>query len=1194
MKPAAKAMPITTDAAIAPIALPPLTTGQAVTLYAAPQGYRALQLAGWQRAAPGRWLVVTADERSAASWAADLAVVAPELTVLPLPAWDCLPYDRSPPHAAVMGQRLATLYRLHAESDAPVIVIAPVAALLQRVLPAPELEKLAFPLKAGALLNRDNLLRWMNDQGYERMETVREPGQYAVRGGLLDLFAPAGDQALRLDFFGAELERLRRFDPLSQRSLAEVEEALLLPASEISLNEATIRRFRDNYRATFGAAALHDPLYLAIAEGRRFSGAEHWLPLFYDQLASPLSYFGANTRVVMEEEEEVAPRSQAILQSVQEYAAARRQHARTGDTPYRPLAEGLLYLKAAEWQQALAAYPVGQWLARERLPTHLPGLAEQPHWSAGGEQGFNFVTIRQDASQNLLAKVVDYIQAEWAAGQAVILTCYSEGSSQRLGQLLREAGLTNLRPAPTWPNQPQPQLLEVVQWPLAAGFRSEGLTVISEADIFGERLGASPSRSQSRGRRAENFIRDLTALLPGDLVVHADHGIGKFEGLTMISAGGVRHDCLCLIYADNAKLYLPVENLELLSRFGGEEAAAGVALDRLGGAAWQARKARVKKRLLEMAEQLIHTAASRAMAQAPEIAPDQAAYQAFCARFPYAETEDQEQAIADVLADLAAGKAMDRLVCGDVGFGKTEVALRAACAVALSGWQVAVVAPTTLLVRQHAANFTNRFGGLPVRLGALSRLTPAAVATDTKKALANGQVDVVIGTHALLSKSMNFARLGLVIVDEEQHFGVAQKERLKELQAGVHVLTLTATPIPRTLQLALSGVRDLSLITTPPVDRLAVETHVMPFDPVVLREALLHEYHRGGQSFFVVPRIEDLPKLQEELAELVPEIKIAVAHGGLSAGDLETVMGQFLDRRADLLLCTHIIESGLDIPHANTIIIHRADRFGLSQLYQLRGRVGRGKVRGYAYLTLPAGQVVTESATRRLQVMAGLDQLGAGFQLASHDLDIRGAGNLLGDEQSGQIREVGIELYQQMLADAVTMVRAGAKAGGLAGGADLANNPALDWTPTIQLSDTALFIPEDYIGDLNLRLQIYRRLAELATAAEVEAMAVELIDRFGKLPAQVDNLLQLIAIKQACKSLNIDRLEAGAKAVVLSFHNHQCPNPTALVQMIASDPIRFKLRPDQRLVYSLGGSLTQLSALAACQHLLARLGKLVS
>jgi len=1190
MKPAANALSMT-NAAIKATGQPPLTPGQAVTLYAAPQGYRALQLAGWQRASPGRWLVVTADERGVASWAADLAVVAPDLTVLTLPAWDCLPYDRSPPHAAVMGQRLATLHQLQADPArstlaCPTIVLAPVAALLQRVLPATELAKLVFPLKTGALLNRDNLLRWMNDQGYERMETVREPGQYAVRGGLLDLFAPAGDQALRLDFFGAELERLRRFDPLSQRSLGEVEEALLLPASEISLNEATIRRFRDNYRATFGAAALHDPLYLAITEGRRFSGAEHWLPLFYDHLASPLSYFGADTRVVMEEE--ALPRGQAFLQSVQEYAAARRQHARTGDTPYRPLAEELLYLKAAEWQQDLTRYPLGQWLARERLPTHLPGLAEQQHWSAGGEQGYNFVTIRQDAAQNLLAKVVDYIQAEWAAGQAVILTGYSEGSSQRLSQLLREAGLTNLRPAPTWPDQPQPQLLELVQWPLAAGFRSDGLTVISEADIFGERLGASPSRS--RGRRAEHFIRDLTALLPGDLVVHADHGIGKFEGLTMISAGGVRHDCLCLIYADNAKLYLPVENLELLSRFGGEEAAAGVALDRLGGAAWQARKARVKKRLMEMAGQLIQTAASRAMAQAPEIAPDQTAYQAFCARFPYAETEDQEQAIADVLADLAAGKAMDRLVCGDVGFGKTEVALRAACAVALSGWQVAVVAPTTLLVRQHAANFTNRFGGLPVRLGALSRLTPAAVATDTKKALASGQVDVVIGTHALLSKSMNFARLGLVIVDEEQHFGVAQKERLKELQAGVHVLTLTATPIPRTLQLALSGVRDLSLITTPPVDRLAVETHVMPFDPVVLREALLHEYHRGGQSFFVVPRIEDLPKLQEELAELVPEIKIAVAHGGLSAGDLEAVMGQFLDRRADLLLCTHIIESGLDIPHANTIIIHRADRFGLSQLYQLRGRVGRGKVRGYAYLTLPAGQVVTESATRRLQVMAGLDQLGAGFQLASHDLDIRGAGNLLGDEQSGQIREVGIELYQQMLADAVATV----KAGGTAGGGDgAATQPqGQDWTPTIQISDTALFIPEDYIGDLNLRLQIYRRLADLATTAEVEAMAVELIDRFGKLPAQVDNLLQLLIIKQHCKTLNIDRLEAGPKAVVLSFHNHQCPNPTALVQMIASDPIRFKLRPDQRLVYSLGGSLTQLSALAACQHVLARLAKL--
>lgn len=1176
---------------------PLLHKGQAITLYGAPPSYRALLLADWQRQTPGQWVVVVPDERAAAAWASDLAVVAPELKLLHFPAWDCLPYDRSPPHAAVMGQRLACLHQLHRDPNQPVILIAPMAALLQRVLPPSELALLAMPLKVGALLNRDNLLRWLTDQGFERVETVRESGQYAVRGGLLDLFTPAAAlteaSALRLDFFGAELERLRLFDPLTQRSLQEIDQALLLPASELQLNEASIRRFRDGYRAQFGAAAMQDPIYQAIAEGRRFSGAEHWLPLFYDQLVSPLSYLRADAKLLLDEQ--VVERGQSFLASVQEYAGERQKlsQQKAGDSTYRPLTASALYLSAEEWQQGFAACAVGTWLTASRLPPSQNGM------SMNAELGHNFVTTRQDPAQNLLAAVVAYIQAEWLAGQAVVLTYYSAGSGQRLLQLLREAGLTNLRKSEglagesLWPISPQPQLLELVQWPLPVGFRSPGLTVLSEADVFGERLGASPARS--RARRAEHFIRDLTALLPGDLVVHSDHGIGRFEGLTMISAGDARHDCLCLVYADNAKLYLPVENLELLSRFGGEEAAANTPLDRLGGAAWQARKARVKKRLLEMAGQLIQTAAARQMAEAPVIVPDQTAYQAFCARFPYAETEDQEQAINDVLADLAAGKAMDRLVCGDVGFGKTEVALRAACAAALSGLQVAVVAPTTLLVRQHTANFRARFAGLPVRLGALSRLTSSAEAAQIKQALALGQVDVVIGTHALLSKSLKFAHLGLVIVDEEQHFGVAQKERLKELQSGVHVLTLTATPIPRTLQLALSGVRDLSLITTPPVDRLAVETHVMPADTVVLREALLHEYRRGGQSFYVAPRIEDLAKLEAQLAELMPELKLVIAHGGLSAGELEEVMGRFLDRRADLLLSTHIIESGLDIPHANTIIIHRADRFGLAQLYQLRGRVGRGKVRGHAYLTLPMGQVVAESATRRLQVMAGLDQLGAGFQLASHDLDLRGAGNLLGDEQSGQIREVGIELYQQMLTEAVATVKAGGKLGLTADAAEASGAVREDdWIPNIQLSQTALFIPETYIGDLNLRLQLYRRLAELRTAVEVEEMGVELIDRFGNLPPEVDNLLQLLLIKQRCKALNIGRLEAGPRAIVLSFYQNICPNPGALLQLISHDPIHFKLRPDQKLVYSLSGSIAQLSLLAACQMLLTRLGRLVA
>ncbi len=604
-------------------------------------------------------------------------------------------------------------------------------------------------------------------------------------------------------------------------------------------------------------------------------------------------------------------------------------------------------------------------------------------------------------------------------------------------------------------------------------------------------LGDRLVRRRRSAKKADAFMAELAMLTPGDLLVHKDHGIGKYEGLVAVDiGGGVRstrapHDCVMLSYGGGDKLYVPVENIDVLSRYGSE--SEGVALDKLGGVAWQARKAKMKDRIREIAGELMATAAARALREADPAIPEPQGYAEFADRFPYSETDDQMKAIDDVLTDLASGRPMDRLVCGDVGFGKTEVALRGAYAAALSGQQVAIVCPTTLLARQHFANFRERFAGLPVEVRQLSRLVTASEAKTTRAGLADGTVDIVVGTHAILAKSVEFKRLGLVIVDEEQRFGVTAKERLKNLKADVHVLTLTATPIPRTLQMALTGLRELSIIATPPVDRLAVRTYVMPWDEVVLREALLREHYRGGQSFFVTPKIADLPDIEEFLRKSVPEVTFVTAHGQMAPSEVEERMSAFYDRRYDVLLSTTIVESGLDIPSANTMIIHRADRFGLAQLYQLRGRVGRSKTRAYAYMTTPADTQITETAEKRLQVLSSLDSLGAGFQLASHDLDIRGAGNLLGDEQSGHIREVGFELYQEMLEEAIDAARAGA-----------AGMPVREegFSPTITI-DAAILIPEDYVPDLNLRMALYRRLNELDDRGAIDAFAAEMIDRFG-------------------------------------------------------------------------------------------------
>ncbi len=1120
----------------------------------APEGADALVLGEWARGSL-TILHVARDDARLFRLVAQLRFFYPDLSVLAVPAWDTLPYDRVSPNNEILAQRAGALAAL-ADSAAngterPRIVVTTVNAVLQRVPPRAILAGSTGVLRRGDRIGIEALVRRLIEQGFARAGTVREPGEFAVRGGLVDLFAPGSSDPERLDFFGDRLESIRPFDALTQVSSGARESVSLGPVSELILDDDRIGRFRENYRT---ANPLHwrgDAFYEAISAGQRFIGMEQWLPLFHDGLETLFHYL-PDAAVTLDHQ--VEPAVQSRLEQIAEYHSVRRaiadknRPADGSDFVYRPVAPGSFYLDVAEWRRRLAERPVAAF-SPFAAPAEAPGTT-----SAGYRAAADFAEARRRADINLFDAVRDSIGSLQSSGKNVVVAAFTAGSRARIAALLREHGVANAREIAAWSeiaSLPRDGVA-VVELPLEHGFGGERLAVITEQDILGDRLVRRPKRR----RRSEAFITELSSLQPGDVVVHEDHGIGRYERLETLEVGGAPHDCLRIAYGGGGRLFLPVENIELLSRYGSDESE--VQLDKLGGAGWQQRKSRVKQRIAEIADKLLAVAAERELKPGAVLEPPPGSFEEFAARFPFTETDEQQRAIEEVTADLSSGKPMDRLVCGDVGFGKTEVALRAAFIAVMAGMQVAVIAPTTLLVRQHAATFRERFANVPVLVGQLSRLVGSKQNAETKRALGDGAIDIVIGTHALLGKSIRFKRLGLVVVDEEQHFGVAQKEKLKELCADVHVLTLTATPIPRTLQMALAGVRDLSLITTPPVDRLAVRTFVLPHDPVVIREALQRELFRGGQAFYVCPRIEDVPAVAQQVRELMPEAKIEVAHGQLAASELESVMSRFYDRRFQILVSTNIVESGLDLPSVNTIVIHHADRFGLSQLYQLRGRVGRSKVRAYAYLTMPPGQAVGETAQRRLEVMQTLDTLGAGFQLASHDMDIRGAGNLLGEEQSGHIKEVGIELYQQMLEDAVNAAREAGRSQTAA--------PAPAWTPQIALG-TPVLIPETFVPDLGVRLGLYRRIADLIDQADIDAFAAELVDRFGPLPEEVANLLDLVALKRLCVAAGVEKLDAGPKGAVVAFRDNRFAHPERLVTMIAQETGTVKLRPDHRLVY---------------------------
>ncbi len=1128
-----------------------------VSLSSVSEGYEPFAVADLWRESKRDILYIASDGVALEQNADILQALLPTAEILRFPAWDTVPYDRVSPNAAIVSKRTDTLGRLAfaPEGKHPRIIVASIGSVLQKLPPKKVFLNSMKEVKVGEILNFNDFLHYAAINGYTRVEQVMEPGEYAVRGDILDIFPTGAEEPLRIDLFGDDVEKIRTFDVLSQRTTGEKKSYLFQAAGEAVLDENTVKTFRGRYREAFGAAFKEDEIYEAVSNGRKYMGMENWLPFFYEEPLPSLFDYLPRAKIILGRNADAA--LTAKCESIADHYTARLEALKVKNNgevdTYRPVPPELMFLGEKEFE-ALTARRQALVLSGMNLPDGngnkdtgvLPGRDFSAAKSVNGAQVY----------LDLLAYLNEYGKLKR------IICCYTEGSRERLFSLINDAksdsayAKTEFVFAADWQeavDKAGAHKVPLLLLPLPRGFRGEGLCLVAEQDI----LGARQHRRTGKKVTSKDFIADLSALNVGELVVHIEHGIGRFMGLETITAGGAPHDCLKIIYAGDDKLFVPVENIETVSRYGIED--ENIRLDTLGGGAWEAKKAKVKKRIHEIAEKLIAIAAQRQLKKAESFVPPDGLYDEFCAGFPYNETDDQLNAIGDVLGDLAAGTPMDRLVCGDVGFGKTEVALRAAFTVAAAGAQVALIVPTTLLARQHYYNFCQRMAGFPINVAMLSRLQTPAAAKKIKDGLKNGSVDIVIGTHALLANNIEFSNLGLLIIDEEQHFGVAHKEKLKGLKADVHVLTLTATPIPRTLQMSLTGVKQLSIIATPPVDRLAARTFVMPFDGVMIKEAIYREKYRGGQTFVVCPRVSDLPRVHDVLQELAPDAKILVAHGQMPVKQLEEVMNEFADRKGDILLSTTIIESGIDMPTVNTMIVYRADMFGLAQLYQLRGRIGRSKVRGYCYFTVPAQKNLKPVAERRLSILQALDSLGAGFSLASHDMDIRGSGNILGEEQSGHIKEVGIALYHHMLEEEIARIKAGVAAG--------EEKTAADWSPQI-VTGVPIMIPESYVRDLGVRLGLYKRIGGLETPEALLDMREELADRFGTIPPEVENLLKTVEIRQLCKKANIEKIDAGAKGFLITFHNNVFRAPEKLVDMALRSFGAMKLRPDQKLLVS--------------------------
>jgi len=1098
----------------------------------------ALALAEASRQFDGLTLIITPDTASAQQLEREIRFfVGAGLPVLHLADWETLPYDSISPHQDIISERLRTLYQLPTITQG--LLVVPVTSLLQRLMPRDFLQRGALVLSTGDTLNIDTLRENLEKAGYRAVDTVYEHGEYAVRGALIDIFPMGSAAPLRIDLFDEEVDSLRLFDPDTQLTIKRIEHLELLPAHEYPLDQAGIRRFKQQWHEHFDVVPSHCPTYNDVSDGIAPPGIEYYLPLFYEQTDTLFNYLPEQTLVYsLGDVNEAAELFWQELQS--------RYNSRSGDITRPLLAPQALYLTSTELMTGLKRF-------------NHTRIHAQPVSDAIGCHNFlaqppPALPVRTQTESPLLALESFLLEFE---GRVLFCT-ESAGRRESLLELLH--GI-NIDPPTVDSWQSFAKSDHSIAITVAAVDRglltqSPALALISESQLFGERIQQQRRRRRQGQDSGDNIIKHLTELKIGAPVVHIDHGVGRYRGLETLSVDGEPSEFLMLEYAENTKLYVPVTSLHLISRYSGAEEAP---LHRLGTEQWQKIKRKAAEQVRDTAAELLDIYARRAARQGYAFNDPKAAYQAFAAGFAFEETPDQQQTIEAVVADMLAAQPMDRLVCGDVGFGKTEVAMRAAFVAVHSGKQVAILAPTTLLAQQHYDSLKDRFADWPVTVEVISRFRSAKEVSQIKEKLAEGKIDIIVGTHKLIQPDIQYHDLRLLIIDEEHRFGVRQKEQLKKMRAEIDILALTATPIPRTLNMSMAGIRDLSIIATPPARRLSVKTFVRQHEEAIIREAVLREILRGGQVYYLHNEVKSIDRAAAELQRLVPEARIDIAHGQMRERELERVMSDFYHKRFNVIVCSTIIETGIDIPSANTIIIHRADKFGLAQLHQLRGRVGRSHHQAYAYLLTPEQRAMTGDATKRLEAIAEAQDLGAGFMLATHDMEIRGAGELLGDSQSGQIQSMGFSLYMEMLDRAVTAMRQG-------------KTPNIEQpleSPTdVNLRLPAL-IPDDYLPDVHSRLVMYKRIASAESSSVLRELQVEMIDRFGLLPVAAKNLMQVTEIKLQAAALGIKKLEASAKGGRLEFSEDTCVDPFNLVQLMQREPQTYRLDGASALKFSL-------------------------
>lgn len=1071
-------------------------------------------------------VVVTPDTRSAVRLSRVLSELSNQDVCL-FPDWETLPYDTFSPHQEIISSRLSALF--HLQNAKKGIFLLPISTLMQRLCPPQYLQHNVLLIKKGDRLVIDKMRLQLEAAGYRAVEQVLEHGEYAVRGALLDLFPMGSAVPFRLDFFDDEIDSIRTFDVDTQRTLDEISSINLLPAHEFPTDDKGIEFFRAQFRETFGEIR-RDPehIYQQISKGTLISGIEYWQPLFFAEMATLFDYLPEQTLFVDMENNET--------QGERFYQDAKQRYEQRKMDPMRPLlSPEKLWLNVDEVNRRLKSYPritfkaekVRSSVRQKNLP-----VATLPE-----------VTIQSQQKEPLgqLRQFIEHFKGN------LLFSVETEGRRETLLDLL---SALKLKPKQIQSlEQIENEKFSLLVSSLEQGFiieQSLPVAIIGEANLLGERI-QQRSRDKRKTINPDTLVRNLAELKIGQPVVHLDHGVGRYGGLVTLDTGGIKAEYLLLNYANESKLYVPVTSLHLISRYvGGSDESAP--LHKLGNEAWAKSRQKAAEKIRDVAAELLDVYAQREAKKGFAFKYDREEFQQFAATFPFEETYDQEMAINAVISDMCQPKAMDRLVCGDVGFGKTEVAMRAAFLAVMNHKQVAVLVPTTLLAQQHYENFKDRFANLPVNVEVLSRFKTAKEQKQILENLAEGKVDILIGTHKLIQSDVKFNDLGLLIIDEEHRFGVGQKEKIKQLRANIDILTLTATPIPRTLNMAMNGIRDLSIISTPPARRLSIKTFVRQNDDLVVREAILREILRGGQVYYLHNDVASIENTAEKLTALVPEARVIVGHGQMRERELERVMSDFYHQRYNVLVCSTIIETGIDVPTANTIIIERADHFGLAQLHQLRGRVGRSHHQAYAYLLTPPPKMMTKDAERRLDALENLDNLGAGFILATHDLEIRGAGELLGNEQSGQIESIGFSLYMELLDAAVKALKEG-------------REPSLEEL-TQQQADIELrvpaLLPDDYLGDVNMRLSFYKRIAAAESKAELDELKVELIDRFGLLPDATKNLLQITELRLLVEPLNVVRIDAGTQGGFIEFSAKAQVNPDKFIQLIQKEPIVYR------------------------------------